>query len=106
MFHCIHTLCSNTLTLESIFECIRQKLKKKTYSHFKILSRDEVFTCLYFFFSSRDEISSAVFLTGMSSSCDEISKKHTHFKILSWDEVFTRLYFFFSSPDEISSAVF
>ena len=82
------------------------KTLKKKHTHFKILSRDEVFTCLYFFFSSRDEISSAVFLTGMSSSCDEISKKHTHFKILSWDEVFTRLYFFFSSPDEISSAVF
>ena len=50
----ILSLCSNMLTLES--EYIRQKLKKHAY--FKISSRDDVFTRLFFFFSSRDEISS------------------------------------------------
>ena len=54
MFHyIILSLCSNTLTLESIFEYIGQKFKKHT--HFKISSRDDAF---FFFFSSGDEISS------------------------------------------------
>ena len=35
---------------------MRQKLKK--HAHFKISSLDEVFTRLFFFFSSGDEISS------------------------------------------------
>ena len=40
MFHCIHTLImSKTLTLESIFEFIRQKYM---YTPFKLSSRDEV----------------------------------------------------------------
>ena len=51
----ILSLCSNMLTLESICKYTRQKLKK--HVHFKILSRDEVFTRLLFFFSSRDETS-------------------------------------------------
>ena len=50
------SLCSNTLTLESILECICQKFKKK-HAHFKISSRDEVLTRLFFFFPYRDEIS-------------------------------------------------
>ena len=41
---------------------IRQKLKK--HAHFKISSRDEVFTRLFFFFSSGDEISSMSFISG------------------------------------------
>ena len=54
--------CSNTLTLESIFEYIQRKLKK--HAHFKISSRYEMFTRLFFFFSSRDEISSLPFWQG------------------------------------------
>ena len=54
------SFCSNTLTLESIFQYIRQ-LKKKKHAHFKISSQDEVFTCLFVFFSSRDGISSLSF---------------------------------------------
>ena len=46
----ILSLCSNMLNLENILEYIRQKLKK--HAHFKISSRDEVFTRLFFFFSS------------------------------------------------------
>ena len=61
MFHSfILSLCSNRLTLESIFEYIRQKLIKN--SHFKISSRDEVLARLFFFFSSRDEILSPSFI--------------------------------------------
>ena len=63
------SLCSNMLTLESVFEYICRKL-----THLKISSRDEVFTRLFFFFSSWDEFLS-VFLTGMSSSQDEISSR-------------------------------
>ena len=44
------------LNLENILEYIRQKLKK--HAHFKISSRDKVFTRLFCLFSSRDEISS------------------------------------------------
>ena len=58
----ILSLCSNMLNLENILEYIRQKLKK--HAHFKISSRDEVFTRLFFFFSSRDEISSLFFILG------------------------------------------
>ena len=50
MFHYIHTLIMfKTLTLESIFEYICQKWKKK-HAHFKISSRDDVFTHLFLFF--------------------------------------------------------
>ena len=55
------------LNLENLLEHIRQKLKK--YAHFKISSRDEVFTRLFFFFFI------PVFHTGMSSSRDEISSR-------------------------------
>ena len=69
--------CSNMLTFESIFE---------------YLSRDEVFTRLFFFFSSLDEISSQQkrvnskrhftidrddFVPGRVSSRDEISRVNT-----------------------------
>ena len=47
------SLCSNTLNLENIHEYIRQKLKN--HVHFKISSRDEVFTRLFFSFSSQYE---------------------------------------------------
>ena len=51
------SLCSNMLTLERIFEHMRQNLKK--HAHFKISCQDEVFRRLFFFFfSSQDEISS------------------------------------------------
>ena len=78
------------LNLENILEYIRQKLKK--HAHFKISSRDEVFTRLFFFFSSRDEISSRQkrvnskrhftidrddFIPGRVSSRDEISRVNT-----------------------------
>ena len=39
---------SNILNLQNILEYIHQKLKK--HAHFKIWSRDEVFTCLFFLF--------------------------------------------------------
>ena len=55
----ILSLCSNMLNLDNITEYIRQNLKK--HAHFKISSRDEVFTCLFVFFSSRDEILSLSF---------------------------------------------
>ena len=42
----LSSLCSNMLNLENILEYIRQKLKK--HAHFKISSRDEVFTRLFF----------------------------------------------------------
>ena len=58
----ILALCSNMLILEGIFEFIRQKLKN--HASFKILSRHEVFTRLFFFFSSLDEISSLPFWQG------------------------------------------
>ena len=58
MFHSfILSLCSNTLTLESVFEYIRQKLIKNML----ILKFHPGMKCLhvfFFFFSSRDEISS------------------------------------------------
>ena len=50
------------MNLENIIEYIRQKLKK--HAHFKISSLDEVFTRLFFFLSSRDEISSLSFIPG------------------------------------------
>ena len=77
----ILSLCSNTLTLESIFEYIRQKLIKNML----ILKFHPGMKCLHVFFSlisSRNEISS-VFLTGVSSSQDKISsrQKRVHFTI-------------------------
>ena len=51
------SLRSNTLTLENTFKYVRQKLIKK-HAHFKISSRNEVFTRLFYCFSSQDEISS------------------------------------------------
>ena len=58
----ILSLCSNMLNLENILEYIHQKLKKD--AHFKISSQEEVFTRLFFFFSSQDEISSLSFIPG------------------------------------------
>ena len=43
---------------------VHPAMKFQKTTHFKILSWDEVFTRLYFFFSSPDEISSAVFWQG------------------------------------------
>ena len=54
----ILSLCSNMLSLENILEYIHTSKIKKKHTHFKISSWDEVFTRLFFFFSSRDEISS------------------------------------------------
>ena len=76
----ILSLCLNTSTLESIFEYIRQKWKqkqktKKKHTYFKISSRDEVLTRL-FFLPGWNFIS--VFLTGMSSSRDEILSRQKH----------------------------
>ena len=45
------SLRSNTLNLENILEYIRQKFKK--HAHFKISSRDELFTRLFVFFHPR-----------------------------------------------------
>ena len=42
----ILSLCSNMPNLENILEYIRQKLRK--HAHFKVSSRDEVFTHLFF----------------------------------------------------------
>ena len=86
----ILSLCSNMLNLENILEYIHQKLKK--HAHFKVSSQDEVFTRLFFFFSSWDEISSRQkrvnskrhftidrddFIPGRVSSWDEISGVNT-----------------------------
>ena len=102
MFHSfILSLCSNTLTLESIFEYIRQKLIKNML----ILKFHPGMKCLHVFFSffhpgmkfhpclsSRDEISSRQkrvnskrhftidrddFIPGRVSSRDEISRANT-----------------------------
>ena len=85
----ILSLFSNTLTLENIFEYY---VKNKKNTHFKISSQDEVFTCLFFFFSSWDEISSRQkrvnskrhftidrddFIPGRVSSQDEILRVNT-----------------------------
>ena len=90
------------LNLENLLEHIRQKLKK--YAHFKISSRDEVFTRLFFFFSSRDEISSRQkrvnskrhftidrddFIPGRVSSRDEISRVNTLLKYTN--EIYQRI---------------
>ena len=64
------SLCSNMLNLENILEYIRQKLKR--HARFKISSWDEVFTCLFIFFFIPGWNFIPVFLTGMSSSGDEI----------------------------------
>ena len=69
----ILSLCSNMLTLETIFEYIRQKLKK--HAHLKTSSRDEVFTCLFLSFFHPGINFISVFLTEMSSSRDKISSR-------------------------------
>ena len=80
MFHYVHTfICSNMLNLENILEYIRQELKK--HAHFKILSRDEVFTRLFFFFSSRNEISSLSFIPGWNSFRQKRVNSKRHFTI-------------------------
>ena len=61
MFYYVHTFIM-FINLESIFEYIRQKLKKLAY--FKISSWDEVFIRLVFFFTFRYEISSLSFWQG------------------------------------------
>ena len=52
-----HFHYAQNINFGSMFEYIRQKLKRK-YAHLIISSRDEVFTRPFSFFSSRDEISS------------------------------------------------
>ena len=102
----ILSLCSNTLTLESIFEYIRQKLIKNML----ILKFHPGMKCLHVFFSffhpgmkfhpclsSRDEILSRQklvnskkhftigrdnFILGRVSSRDEISRGNTLLKVL------------------------
>ena len=78
-FQHIHTLImlshSNTLILESMFEYTRQKNFLKNHAHFKISSRDKVFTCLFFPFFIQGWNFVSAFLTGMSSSRDEISSR-------------------------------
>ena len=54
---------------------LRQIFFKKNHAHFKILSWDEVFTCLFFLFFIPGWNFVSVFLTGMSSSRDEISSR-------------------------------
>ena len=55
-----------------------QTSKLKKHAHFKISSRDKVFTRLFFFFSTRDEISSLSFILGRVSSWDGISRVNTN----------------------------
>ena len=89
------------LNLENILEYIRQKLKK--HAHFKISSRDEVFTCLFFLFSSWDEISSRQkrvnskrhftidrddLIPGRVSFRDEISRVYTVLEFQIVDQIF------------------
>ena len=66
------------LNLENILEYIRQKLKK--HAHFKISSRDEASTRLFFFFSSLDEISSLSFIPGWNfisaKTCKQLETFH------------------------------
>ena len=76
------------VNLESIFEYLRQKLKKN-HAHFKISSRDEVFTRLFFFFfevlSRQKRVNSKRYFTidrdnfvpERVSSWDEISRVKT-----------------------------
>ena len=60
MFHYVHTfIMFKHVTLESIFEYITSKIKK--HAPFKTSSREEMFTRLFLFFSSRDEIASPSF---------------------------------------------
>ena len=113
MFHSfILSLCSNTLTLESIFEYIRQKLIKNML----ILKFHPGMKCLHVFFSffhpgmkfhpclsSRDEISSRQkrvnskrhftidrddFIPGRVSSRDEISRVNTLLVICCYKKTF------------------
>ena len=57
IFHYIHTLMFKHVNIGKHIWIHTSKMKKK-HTHFKISSRDEVFTRLFFFFSSRSEISS------------------------------------------------
>ena len=83
------------LNLENILEHIRQKLKKHAY--FKISSQDEVFTRLFFFFSSWDEISSSLASPDEISSLQKRVNRKRHFTIDSDDFIRGRV----SSRDEI-----
>ena len=63
MFHYIHTFIMFKHTdLENNLNAYVKNLKK--HAHFKISSRDEVLTRLFYFFSSWDEISSLSFILG------------------------------------------
>ena len=55
----ILSLCSNMLLWKAYLNTLRQKLKK--HAPFKTSSREEMFTRLFLFFSSRDEIASPSF---------------------------------------------
>ena len=69
----VSSLCSNMWSLENILDYVRQQLKK--HAHFKISSRHEVFTRLFFFFSSPDEISPRL------SSRQKLVNSKRHFTI-------------------------
>ena len=77
MFHYIHTFIM-LKHVEFVKHIWIHTSKTKKHVHFKISSQDEVFTRLFFFFfSSRDEISSLSFnswnfVSGWNSSRDEI----------------------------------
>ena len=58
IFHYIHTLIMFKHVNIGKHIWIHTSKMKKKHTHFKISSRDEVFTRPFFFFSSRDEISS------------------------------------------------
>ena len=83
------------LNLENILEYIRQKLKKHAY--FKISSQDEVFTRLFFFFSSWNEISSCLASRDEISSLQKRVNRKRHFTIDRDDFIRGRV----SSRDEI-----
>ena len=71
MFHHIHTFIMFKHAEFGKHTWIHTSILKK-HAHFKISSRDEVFTCLFFFFSSWDEISS---LFHLGQKCVN-SKRH------------------------------
>ena len=97
MFYYVHTFIM-FINLESIFEYIRQKLKKLAY--FKISSWDEVFIRLVFFFTFRYEISSLSFWQGWTHSGMNLERVNSnrHFTI-DRDVFISRRV---SSRDEIS----
>ena len=74
------------------------------YAHLEISSRDEVFTCFFLFFFITGWIFISVFLTGMSSSRNEISSRQKyvnrkkHFTIDRDDFILGRI----SSQEEVS----